>query len=49
VLRRQAVMIERGSREGIEEEWDRQEVRERYDRAMQSLEWQGRHEEPVVV
>jgi uncharacterized membrane protein len=37
-LRRQAMMIERGSRAGVPEEWDRQAVQERYQEVIQALQ-----------
>jgi uncharacterized membrane protein len=38
VLLRQAIMIERGSHEGLPEEWDRQQVTECYRATVQALE-----------
>ena len=40
-LRRQAMMIERGSREGLPEEWDQQDVQERYQAVIRALQQGG--------
>jgi uncharacterized membrane protein len=40
-LLRHAIMVERGSQDGLSEEWDRRDVQERYQAALRALE-QGR-------
>jgi uncharacterized membrane protein len=40
-LRRQAMMIERGSREGLPEEWDQQDVQEHYQAVIRALQQRG--------
>jgi uncharacterized membrane protein len=41
-LRHQAVLIERGSQEGLYDEWDRQQVRRRYETAIEALNFNAR-------
>jgi uncharacterized membrane protein len=41
VLKRHATMIERGSHEGLSEEYDRREVKARYERVLQALHQSG--------